>query len=236
MNLVTESMDDADSFSAALMQAGFGGMIQTLPFIKTDLPPLLCTTNFSGDSTSNAITSGGLAASPMGLGATAGSDGLLSPYTPTFLTRESSYIPSPLVSPNYVGDEYTYAQAQADSMAQAIFEQYQNEHQMELATEEDYFMAATPGTKLSRQMKGIAFDYRPAPIKLPPPAQAAAAFEQQQAEEALLDLDQDAETKTPEQVSADAIAPSFMFEGITDEEASRFLNTADMLDMSSHIS
>ena len=107
MNLVTESIDDSDSFPAALLQAGFG--MAQIPCIKTDI-------------VSMSPAQIGLAASPMGLTvntAIAGcmGDGLLSPYTPTFLTREASYIPSPpvspamMVSPNSGQPAFTYEMA-----------------------------------------------------------------------------------------------------------------------------
>ncbi|CAD6563703.1 MAG: Trimeric GatFAB AmidoTransferase(AdT) complex subunit [Cyphobasidiales sp. Tagirdzhanova-0007] len=88
MDLVTESMDDTDSFPAALLHAGFG--MAQIPCIKTDIAPM-------------DHLQIGLAASPMGLtvntNIACSGDGLLSPYTPTFLTREASYIPSPPISP-----------------------------------------------------------------------------------------------------------------------------------------
>ena len=79
MDLVYDGEVDGEGLPQALLQAGFH--LSQIPCFKNKssslFPPLV-----------------GLAASPMDTG-----DSLLSPYTPTFLSRESSYVPSPLVSP-----------------------------------------------------------------------------------------------------------------------------------------
>ena len=79
MELVYDGEVDGEGLPEALLQAGF--TLSQIPSFKNNssslFPPLL-----------------GLAASPMDSG-----DALLSPYTPTFLSRESSLVPSPLVSP-----------------------------------------------------------------------------------------------------------------------------------------